>query len=391
MQMDQIGKGIAQRRKALGLSQEEMAKQIGVTRQAVSKWESGAAMPSVDNMIELSRVLGVSVDELLQLTEGSREAGLSAESVGRLLDEQALRQEKRIRRLTAALIVSAAALVLGIALTSVLGMLRTDRMEESLNRQIASTNSQLHSSIAGINASIAGINASIAGTVKQALDEGNTLLADGGMHAYEYVHETRSIDLRLFAYPQVMGDVKEAEFSVLLRDGTRISVPAQVTAAGFEGKVSIPAEEDENDSLYVNAYVSWQQDGQTVTEKILTWTFWLDEMRMRIVWTGASHLTRDVDGLVTLLPGADIIAPEDRPETWPEKARFEIFVRGEKIGTLEADCVWEEGMVLRRATPEEEIQIQPPVSFNEITVCVTVTDASDHEFTDECTFEESEY
>ena len=384
MKMDQIGKGIAQRRKALGLSQEEMAKQIGVTRQAVSKWESGAAMPSVDNMIELSRALGVSVDELLQLTEGSREAGLSAESVGRLLDEQAMRQEKRIRRLTVALIVSAAALVLGIALTSALGMLRTDRMEQSLNRQIASTNSQLHSSIAGINASLAG-------TVKEALDEGNTLLADGGMHAYEYVHETRSIDLRLFAYPQVLGDVREAEFSVLLGDGTRISVPAQVTAAGFEGKVSIPAAEDKNDSLCISAYVSWQQDGQTVTEKILTWTFWLDEMRMRIVWTGADHLTRDADGLVTLLPGADIIAPGEKPETWPEKARFEIFVRGEKIGTMEADCGWDEGMVLRRAMPEEEIQIQPPVSFNEITVRVTVTDASGHEFTDECTFEESEY
>ena len=41
MEIGEIGRGIAQRRKQLGLSQEELANRLGVTRQAVSKWESG--------------------------------------------------------------------------------------------------------------------------------------------------------------------------------------------------------------------------------------------------------------------------------------------------------------------------------------------------------------
>ena len=56
---------LVDRRKAAGLSQEALAAQLGVSRQAVSKWESGGAMPELDKIVQLSRVLGVSTDALL--------------------------------------------------------------------------------------------------------------------------------------------------------------------------------------------------------------------------------------------------------------------------------------------------------------------------------------
>ena len=74
MQIGEIGKGIAEKRKQAGLSQEELAKRLGLTRQAISRWESGAALPTVDNLVELARVLEVSVDELLQLTREEKRA-----------------------------------------------------------------------------------------------------------------------------------------------------------------------------------------------------------------------------------------------------------------------------------------------------------------------------
>ena len=52
------------RRKA-GLSQEQMAQQLDVSRQAVSKWETGAADPSTANLLALARLYGVSPEELL--------------------------------------------------------------------------------------------------------------------------------------------------------------------------------------------------------------------------------------------------------------------------------------------------------------------------------------
>ena len=53
------------RRKA-GLSQEQMAQQLDVSRQAVSKWETGAADPSTANLLALAKLYGVSPEELLR-------------------------------------------------------------------------------------------------------------------------------------------------------------------------------------------------------------------------------------------------------------------------------------------------------------------------------------
>lgn len=53
-------------RKDRGLSQEEIAERIGVSRQAVSKWESGESFPDIDNLIAIGDILGVSIDRLVR-------------------------------------------------------------------------------------------------------------------------------------------------------------------------------------------------------------------------------------------------------------------------------------------------------------------------------------
>ena len=62
----EIANRLVQLRKAHGLSQEELAARLGLSRQAVSKWERAEASPDTDNLILLSRVYGVSIDELLR-------------------------------------------------------------------------------------------------------------------------------------------------------------------------------------------------------------------------------------------------------------------------------------------------------------------------------------
>lgn len=56
---------LVDRRKAAGLSQEALAAQLGVSRQAVSKWERSESSPDTDNLIALATLYGVSLDELL--------------------------------------------------------------------------------------------------------------------------------------------------------------------------------------------------------------------------------------------------------------------------------------------------------------------------------------
>ena len=61
-----IGGKIQARRKAMGLSQEDLAQLTGVSRQSVTKWETGQSAPDLDRLVEVSDVLGVSLDFLLR-------------------------------------------------------------------------------------------------------------------------------------------------------------------------------------------------------------------------------------------------------------------------------------------------------------------------------------
>ena len=60
-----FGEKLLKLRKEKGWSQEELADQIPISRQAVSKWESGAAVPDTENVVRLSGLFGVSTDYLL--------------------------------------------------------------------------------------------------------------------------------------------------------------------------------------------------------------------------------------------------------------------------------------------------------------------------------------
>ena len=60
-----LSEKIVNLRKARNMSQEELAEQLGVSRQAVSRWEVGSALPDASNILQLSKLFGVSADYLL--------------------------------------------------------------------------------------------------------------------------------------------------------------------------------------------------------------------------------------------------------------------------------------------------------------------------------------
>lgn len=65
MDQEKVGKFIAQLRRERGMTQEKLGERLGVTNKTVSRWETGRYMPDVDKLLELSELLGVSVNELL--------------------------------------------------------------------------------------------------------------------------------------------------------------------------------------------------------------------------------------------------------------------------------------------------------------------------------------
>ena len=74
-----IGKNIAKYRKLLGLTQEELGVKLGVTNQAVSKWESEVSMPDVMLLPEIATVLGISLDDIYGIAKEPKKVSVSAD------------------------------------------------------------------------------------------------------------------------------------------------------------------------------------------------------------------------------------------------------------------------------------------------------------------------
>lgn len=84
-----IGNRISKYRKEKGMTQEELAGKLGVSSQAVSKWENDASCPDISLLPELCRILGISTDELL--TGNTNEVRLVPVEQRKSLDELTLR------------------------------------------------------------------------------------------------------------------------------------------------------------------------------------------------------------------------------------------------------------------------------------------------------------
>ena len=68
-QVKGLGEALKARRTQRGYTQEYVAEALGVSRQAVSKWENGSSEPSTANLMALAKLYGLSVDELLHSAE----------------------------------------------------------------------------------------------------------------------------------------------------------------------------------------------------------------------------------------------------------------------------------------------------------------------------------
>ena len=61
-------------RKQSGMSQEKLAERLGVSRQAITKWETDAGIPEVENLMGISSVFDISIDELLGIEKGVKKS-----------------------------------------------------------------------------------------------------------------------------------------------------------------------------------------------------------------------------------------------------------------------------------------------------------------------------
>lgn len=203
-----LGSRIAQKRKEQGLSQEALGDVLGVSRQAIYKWESDSALPEIEKLVALSGHFGVSVGWLLGVEEASAAPPDSSElteaqlnMVKEIVAQYLAAQPKAKPRRWPVLLLLAVLVLAG-------GMLlrRMDTMTQEYNNLRASvTNMSLT-----VNNEIQGISY----RVEELLKAQNSLTAEYGTEISATVLEKNQIRFSVYAVPKTYVEGMSVSFSV---------------------------------------------------------------------------------------------------------------------------------------------------------------------------------
>ena len=117
-----LGEKIASARKEKGMTQEMLAEQLGVTRQAVARWETGLSVPDAGMLVRIAGALDTTVNDLLGEEEPEQGRDLAAELEA--LNRQLAEREERSRRRWRAFFAAVGILALWGAVMLAAGMIR---------------------------------------------------------------------------------------------------------------------------------------------------------------------------------------------------------------------------------------------------------------------------
>ncbi len=207
------GQRISQLRKEQHLSQEELGAKLGVSRQAIYKWESDASLPEIEKLIALSRLFSVSVGWLLGVEE-QPQADPEQESSAELTPQQLKMVEEitaryieaktpQLKRKKAGIVIGGVLLVAGIILGMNLRSQMRDMQQQYFNLQNNISNLQ-----SNVNGSIYGISH----RVEEILKSQNNLTAD---YRAEYVStdiKANTVTFRVSAVPKTYSEGMRAVF-----------------------------------------------------------------------------------------------------------------------------------------------------------------------------------
>ena len=128
MDLIKIGKYIAEKRKALGLTQKQLAEQLGMSDKSVSKWERGICLPDVSVYMELCGILGISMNEFLAGED------ISEENIVKIAEDNLIQvaKDSKAKQKNLKLII-AVMLLITVLMVSVLGSMIVRRLSQPRN------------------------------------------------------------------------------------------------------------------------------------------------------------------------------------------------------------------------------------------------------------------
>ena len=273
-----LGQNIQAARKAKGLSQETLAEKIGVSRQALGKWEKDTALPGLDNLQALATELGTGVDALLG-TEPSAPAApaVTLDAMRDLLSARDA-EEKRRRRLWGcaggATFLILAGLLAGMAL-------QYERQINALNQNYAAIQSSYAAQQADLSAQISEL--------QDAVRMGETTVLDWRWLPADKLHRDAAgswMPVQVQVTPRTAAEGTSARLAVRCGDDTQL----YDMTAGADGSYTASGLVFTVGSSY-ELSVQWTVYGTTTSEALDTVNFNEEMTKPTIIWaTGYTSL-----------------------------------------------------------------------------------------------------
>ena len=331
-----LGQNIQAARKAKGLSQETLAEKIGVSRQALGKWEKDTALPGLDNLQALAAELGTGVDALLGTEQSASAApAVTLDAMRDLLSARDA-EEKRRRRLWGcaggAAFVILAGLLAGTAYSY-------ERQINALNQNYAAIQSSYAAQQADLSAQISEL--------QDAVRMGETTVLDWRWLPADKLHRDaagRWMPVQVQVTPRTAAEGTSARLAVRCGDDTQLY---EMTAApdGSFAAGGLVFTVGNNYALSVQ----WTADGVTTSEALGTVNFNEEMTEPTIIWgTGYTsldygyYLRRTGKTNYLTLTCYPVELEVDAP-AWMEVAAVEVDLRlngdaGEPAATAVLQC-----------------------------------------------------
>lgn len=331
-----LGQNIQNARKAKGMSQEALAEKIGVSRQALGKWEKDTALPGLDNLQALAAELGTGVDALLGAQAESPAA--PAVTLDALRDLLAARdaEEKRRRRLWGGA-AGAAFLVLAGLLAGT--ALQYERQIDALNQNYAAIQASYAAQQADLSAQISEL--------QDAVRMGETTVLDWRWLPADKLHRDAAgswMPVQVQVTPRTAAAGTSARLAVRCGDDTQLY---EMTAAP-DGSFAADGLVFTDGNSYALS-VQWTADGVTKSETLGTVNFNEEMTEPTIIWgTGYTsldygyYLRRTGKTNYLTLTCYPVELEVDAP-AWMEVAAVEVDLRlhgdaGEPAATAVLQC-----------------------------------------------------
>lgn len=234
MEKTTLGRRIQEGRKAAELSQEALGERLGVSRQAVSKWEADAAIPELENLIAMSRIFGITVGCLLGVEEAAetdREDQTQApepdwsymEALAAKYSQERRERERKWSRRLAVLGGGAGVCLLALTLALAFHIHSAQQQLEYLQSQVDSVRGQ--STV----------------VVQPSGEKGE--LASSQVNITGFDLEAETVTLALSAVPAEKKTDTTAVFSAKLADGTELTQAAESGTAFTASDWTVPMSE----------------------------------------------------------------------------------------------------------------------------------------------------